>query len=96
MPISVITAENDFTLLFGMRLGPLEPEVVSTKLDPGLLRARPPVLLKICLKKAIIFFQRHQPANFVTFSQSRIGPLMALTFDSATSVTFFSLKTREK
>ena len=34
MPISVITAENGFTLLFGMRLRPLEPEVVSTKLHP--------------------------------------------------------------
>jgi hypothetical protein len=43
-----------------------------------LIRARPPVLLKICLKKAIIFFQRHQSINFVTFSHGRIGALMAL------------------
>jgi hypothetical protein len=44
------------------------------------IRAWPPVWLKICLKKAIIFFQRHQSINFVTFSHRRIGALMALTF----------------
>ena len=39
-----------------------------------ILRAWPPVLLKIYLKKAIILFQGHQSINFVTFSHCRIGP----------------------
>jgi hypothetical protein len=61
---------------------PREAAARSVRITPpGMrLRARPPVLLKISLKKAIIFFQRHQSINFVTFSHRRIGALMALTF----------------
>jgi hypothetical protein len=40
------------------------------------VRAWPPVLLKIYLKKAIILFQGHQSINFVTFSQCRIVPVV--------------------